>query len=403
MPTMIYPKPHVKEVQRIQALEAYAILDSPKEQAYDDITALAAKISEVPIALVSLLDETRQWFKSNFGLEVRETPKEFAFCAHAINSTDDIFVVPDSRTDSRFVNNPLVIGEPHVIFYAGVPLLSDDNLPLGTLCIIDNKPRSISQHEVHSLKLLANQVMLLLKHRKHQKELAESIVNLSKKNKDLEQFAYVIAHDLKSPLINISSVSKFLTENYGPDLDEDGKTMMSLIQSSSDKLNDYIDDILKYYKNENAIQEEISSINLKEFYSQIFEVFNHDRSVKFNLKTSLEQINSNSSILFQIMINLISNAIRYNDKNNVAIEIGTFENSKFYEFYLEDNGPGIPKQLQEKVFELFMVGQKFDKYGKKGNGIGLANVKKLVEHLGGSIALENGKENGCKFVFRLKK
>ncbi len=147
---MIPPKDHIKEKERLAALDSYSILDTLPEEDYDNLTAIAAEICGTPISLVSLLDNERQWFKSHHGLGATETPKEFAFCAHAINEDDDIFIVQDSRTDERFHDNPLVIGEPRVIFYAGIPLTTEEGLPLGTLCVIDHKPKLLSQGQLNS-------------------------------------------------------------------------------------------------------------------------------------------------------------------------------------------------------------------------------------------------------------
>jgi len=398
---MICPEPHFEEELRLQSLEKFAILDSPLEQEYDDLTYLASKISKSPIALICLIDKNRQWFKSHHGLKIRETAREYAFCAHAINSNDDIFIVQDARIDPRFTNNPFVTGNPNVVFYAGIPLVDDNYLPLGTLCVIDNKPKDLSTNEINLLKILANQVMSLLNHRKRNEELNQLVINLRKKVDGLEEFALDLTHNLKSPLINISAISIYLSNNYGNKFDDDGKTLISLIQNSSKQLKNLIDDTLNYYIDGNKIQEKMSSIELKNFFHQIFELFSYENAIKFVLNTSLKRITFNSGVLHQIITNLISNAIRYNDKRNVLIEIDVLENPHALEFHIKDNGPGIPEHLHKKVFELFMIGQKYDKNKEKGKGIGLATVKKLVEGMGGAISLENGKENGCRFSIRV--
>ncbi len=142
------------EEQRLQAVHELQILDTPAEEAFDRVTRLAAHLLDVPIALVSILDSERQWFKSMIGLPVRETPRRISFCGHAIEH-DGVFVVPDARADPRFADNPLVCGEPNIAFYAGVTLHSPDGLPLGTLCVIDRKPRNPSEQDIGRLQDLA--------------------------------------------------------------------------------------------------------------------------------------------------------------------------------------------------------------------------------------------------------
>ncbi|MEQ8324971.1 MAG: SpoIIE family protein phosphatase [Vicingaceae bacterium] len=170
---MIKPAIPENEKKRQEALEEYSILDTLPEAEYDDITYLASYICEVPISLVSLIDDKRQWFKSHHGLDAEFTPKEMAFCAHAINDQDNMLLVSDSRKDKRFHDNPLVTGDPHVIFYAGIPLVTGAGYPLGTLCVIDNKPNKLNKTQIKALKSLSNQLMSLLEARKVSFQLNE--------------------------------------------------------------------------------------------------------------------------------------------------------------------------------------------------------------------------------------
>jgi GAF domain-containing protein len=139
------------EDQRLLDLRDLAILDTPPEQRFDRLTRLAAAALEVPIALVSLVDADRQWFKSCFGLQEREMPRDLAFCAHAVQNKADL-IVPDTLLDDRFADNPLVTGAPRIRFYAGAALMLDDGNCLGTLCVIDTRPRNLSASDLALLR-----------------------------------------------------------------------------------------------------------------------------------------------------------------------------------------------------------------------------------------------------------
>jgi GAF domain-containing protein len=162
------------ETERLAALREYHILDTEAEQTYDDITALAAYVCQVPIAMISLVDESRQWFKSKLGLNQRETPRDVAFCAHAILQSEPL-IVRDALKDERFADNSLVTRSPHIRFYAGFPLTSPEGFALGTLCAIDRKPRQLSGGQKSAMRALARQVMALLELRRVSSRMADAL------------------------------------------------------------------------------------------------------------------------------------------------------------------------------------------------------------------------------------
>jgi GAF domain-containing protein len=159
------------ETDRLKSLAAYQILDTLPEGVYDDITRIACEIAGTPIALLSLIDSNRHWVKSSEGLDVREIPREYSFCAHAILNPDEMLVVEDTRYDERFHDNPLTKSDPGVIFYAGVPIVNDGGFALGSLCIIDSRPRTLTDNKLMALKALAKLVMAHFELRKTKLEL----------------------------------------------------------------------------------------------------------------------------------------------------------------------------------------------------------------------------------------
>jgi two-component system NtrC family sensor kinase len=150
------------EAARLKELRSFGILDSLPDQAYDDIVQLAAFICETPIALVSLVDEHRQWFKAKRGLSASETPRELAFCAHALDHPDEFFIVPDTLADPRFASHALVTSAPFIRFYAGAPLVTSQKNVLGTLCVIDCVPRRLNSAQKVALHALSRQVVALI-------------------------------------------------------------------------------------------------------------------------------------------------------------------------------------------------------------------------------------------------
>ena len=162
------------ETARLAALNRYAILDSEPEQSFDDLVILAAHICNTPMAMLSLVDENRQWFKSKFGVQVSETSRDTSICAHAIQQKD-LFVVPDTLKDDRFRNNSLVTGEPHIRFYAGTPLVNEDGYALGTLCVVDREPRELDPAQKEAISALGRLAMRQMELRLNLQLLKEAL------------------------------------------------------------------------------------------------------------------------------------------------------------------------------------------------------------------------------------
>jgi GAF domain-containing protein len=162
------------EVARLAALDRYAILDTEPEQTFDDIVILAAHVCGTTMAMLSLVDENRQWFKSRVGVEVRETSRDSSICSHAIQQRD-LFIVPDTLEDPRFQKNPLVVDEPHIRFYAGAPLVNEEGFALGTVCVVDREPRVLDGEQKQALQSLARLALGQMELRQNLQLLKEAL------------------------------------------------------------------------------------------------------------------------------------------------------------------------------------------------------------------------------------
>ncbi len=198
---MAITKP-ANEDARVIALDKYAILDTDPEQFFDDLTLLASHVCNTPIALISLVDEDRQWFKSRVGLDASETSRDIAFCSTAILQSDvfvvpdvcstailqsDVFVVPDALADERFRDNPLVVSDPHIRFYAGAPLINEDGYALGTLCVVDRAPRELAPEQKEALKALSRLVLAQLEFRRNLILLKEALSDRTKEEHERQR------------------------------------------------------------------------------------------------------------------------------------------------------------------------------------------------------------------------
>ncbi len=391
------------EEKRLEALYSYNILDTIPEQEYDAITKIASEICDTPIALVSLIDPTRQWFKSHHGLAASETPREFAFCAHAINNPDELFIVPDATKDERFHDNPLTTDHPDVIFYAGAPLNTKDGYSLGTLCVIDTKPRkSLTEGQKESLKALAKQVMSQLDLRKKNRKLEKANNEISRLNDQLNHFSYRLAHDLKGPTRGIKSLVDLIKEDhYNVFGNEEAKQWLDLIDSRAMYMDSLIQEILTFTQitNEEIVFEKFQ---IEEKIHYVLKNCDIDVPLSLNLINCKQEIKHSEIGFIQIIQNLLTNSKKFTDKSSTEVTITFTEKTEKYHFIYEDNGPGIDERYWHKVFVMF---ETLDDNSFKNTGIGLATIKSIIHRFGGDIELKKRKngEKGVCFEFTIPK
>lgn len=394
----------INEKERLHSLRRLNILDTISEDQYDNITELAAFVCGTKNAVISLVDENRQWFKSRVGINVCETNRDVSFCAHAINEPDKMMEIPDATLDERFVTNPLVTDpDSPVIFYAGVPLLNVDGYPLGTLCVIDDKPHRLNNKQRRALKNLALQVEQLFKLHATNQALETSKMHLQKHNNLLKDFAATVSHDMKMPLANLIVTSDILNQKYSAIIDDSGKQYLGYLKKSSLSLSDYITNILSHYESSSHDIEDRTHFNLNDILENIVELINIKHQCEINLPDVNHTIYCNQVALEQIFLNLIGNSIKYNDKDETIITIEASTIGSHYEFKIVDNGIGIPEDKITTIFELFNTVGEYDRDGNQGHGIGLSTVKQLVESLGGDIKVTSVLGIQTTFIFTVEK
>lgn len=399
---MEIPRKPDNEEARLQKLKGYKVLDTLPEAQFDAITRLAAYICNTPISLVSLIDEDRQWFKSRQGLDAEETPRDVAFCAHAIHQPDEVFVVENPAEDPRFYDNPLVTGYPEVRFYAGAPLVTQDGYALGTLCVIDHKPRNLTEAQLDALQCLASEVIAQLELKQKVEDLEALQAKLEFQKQEAERFAHLVSHDLKSPLRSMISLAELVRDEMQNTLKPEVEEALLHIEKKASQAYALVEGMLKHSLS-GSKGVDIQAVEMDRFVSEVIGFCTPPEDVFVHTEISVDQWNTDPIMLQQILQNLISNAIKYNDKEQAMIHVRAFERGDALCLEVEDNGPGIPEKFRERVFMMFQTLSNRDRFGERGTGIGLNTVKNLVERLGGKIELESIEGEGSVFRVHLNR
>jgi len=391
----------LNESARLASLESYNITDTLPEADFDDIVLLASEICGTPVALITLVDQNRQWFKSKIGINVTETPREHAFCAHTIVDPSGFMQVSDARSDHRFAANPLVTSDPNIVFYAGVSLLSDDGFPLGTLCVIDRVPKELNSQQLIAMKTLAKQVMAQMDLRKQIAELREVNKQLAETNEFMHRFATSAAHDIKNPLSSISMSAEFLIRHLQKNGDERGANLAKTNLSSAKQLAQLVNDMLDYSIRPELLTSNHRIIKIRQFLQKTISMITMPGNVEIVYPTEDLEFRTSEIALQQIVINLLTNAIRYNDKPKCKIEIVCAKVAGVPTLIVADNGIGIAEDQLERIFDKNVTLNTSDRFKQNGTGIGLFTVKFLIEKIGGSIRVESASGKGSRFIFSL--
>jgi len=386
------------EPARLAALARYRVLDTQAEAAFDRLTTLASRLFHVPIALVSLVDSDRQWFKARLGIGVPETPRDVAFCAHAILA-DGVCLVPDTRQDKRFAGNPLVVGEPRIRFYAGAPLVTPDGHRLGTLCIIDTVPRyDFSEADRENLSHLAAIAVDELELRLSMQELEAARQRAAAATQAKSILLAKASHELRTPLNGILGFAELLGQTLGAEGGRERRWVQN-IQRSGQHLLGLVNDLLDMSRLANGRMSltalPIPADRLAATAVAACAAGDDGRGVPvaLDLPPDCPPVWCDETAAVRILVSLLSNALRFSPAD-VPVRLGFQARPEGMAVTVADRGIGMDAAQLARAIELF--GQAEDAYDRQteGSGLGLPLAKALAEAHGGSLAVESAPGRG---------
>ncbi|MCW5737082.1 MAG: GAF domain-containing sensor histidine kinase [Enhydrobacter sp.] len=402
--------PHIAEDRRVAALRSYGILDTPREEEFDAIVEVVSTICRAPISVINLIDKERQWFKAEVGLGVRETPLPASICAHAILQPD-LFIVPDTLEDRRFADNPLVTGVPHLRFYAGALLETPDGLPLGTICVLDYKPRRLDDSQKALLRLMAQQIMKLFELRRinaserrarvQAEVLAEAagtqLFDAEREAGLREQFIAVLGHDLRNPLASIKAGLELLARGG-----RDPRETLQLMQGSVSRMSALIDDIMDFARGRLGSGLEIgrSKVVLEPLLRQVVDELRgttSGRDIIADIAVD-RPIHCDPGRIGQLVSNLLANALTHGS-SDTPVRVAAHTADDWFELSVSNSGPPIPAPTLEKLFQPYFRGE--IRSSQRGLGLGLYIASEIARAHGGTLTATSAPEKTV-FTFRMQ-
>jgi signal transduction histidine kinase/CheY-like chemotaxis protein len=400
------PLPVPNEAGRLAALKSLEVLDTPPDPVLDELTRVASRICRTPIALVSLVDESRQWFKARVGLGATETPRDVAFCAHAIHGTD-LFVVPDSHVDERFRDNPLVTGAPHVRFYAGAPLVVDGH-GIGTLCVIDHVPRQLDGDDREALRALGRAVAGHVATLRTQRELSSARAEAERIAHARAQFLATMSHEIRTPMNGVLGSLELLSEQP---LNGDAAELAAIARDSGRRLMGLLDDVLDLSKlDAGAVELERRPFDLQAELGAVVALM---RPVAVRKGVALGSAPmptmphyvGDAARIRQIATNLVANALKFTGRGEVWLSAAVrarYPVEHELEITVRDTGIGMSADVLEHLFTPFRQADASTARRYGGTGLGLAISRDLAVLMGGTLEATSVPGQGSCFTLRLK-
>lgn len=388
------------DVERLAAVARYDVLDTPPDGAFDRITALAARVFDVPIAIVSVVDHDRIWFKSHYGLDISQIDRAPGLCASAILQHEP-WIISDAPSDPRALSNPLVAGEFGLKFYAGVPLALAGGHNMGTLCILDFEPRELSADETSSLQDLADMVTGELELRLASRQALEAA---TERERVKDAFVGMLSHEIRTPVTTIYAAARVLASSEAVQSDMRARDLFPDIVSESERLLRLIEDLLVLTKVEHGLLEtESEPVLLQRLVERTVARMarrHRERRIEVAMPADLPPAAGDELFVEQVLNNLLSNALKYSP-DDATVSVAAEVIGPAIEVRVGDRGIGIAVDDRERVFDLLARTPEAENYAA-GAGIGLYVCRRLMQAMGGDIrATAQASGRGSVFTFDL--
>jgi signal transduction histidine kinase len=378
------------EPARLAALHDAQVLDTPPEKDFDDIALLASEICETPVGLVGLVDRDRQWFKAKVGLDIDQTDRDRSFCAHTVTG-HELLEVPDTAVDPRFAGYPEVFQQAGGIrFYAGAPVVLDGTYPVGTVCVVDRVPRTLTTAQRRALRSLARHAAVQLELRRYARHAGEIADRMRQLDRMKDSFLATVSHELRTPLSTIRGYLEMLLED---DFDADtSRRFLSVMARNSDRLLRLIDELLLVARlTDEQIQLDLTEVDLADLVHQAIAACRplaEHREVKLRDRTERPvPARGDAKRIAQALNHLMVNAIKFTDPGGEITVASTSDGEP--ELTITDNGVGIAADELPHVFDRFYRCQAAEVMAAQGPGLGLAIVKSIIDAHHGSVHLDS--------------
>lgn len=382
------------DVQRIKSPIQHDPMDTQAEEDFEDLIKLVAQICDNPTVHISLVGIRRKWLKDNAGIDIKEVSHDFTFCLQALNEKD-LLIITDTTKDERFQNIPVVTGTPKIRFYAGMPLISAHGHKLGTLCLIDYVPKTLTKEQSTAMRTVARQIV-------NQIDLRLERAELKKQNNVNNTLLSIVSHDLKSPVNSLSSLLELMDKSNLTR--EEINMLMERIKEAFRSTKDLLDNLLHWATSHfNATGLKMEPISLKplvddEINSSVRLIEKKNNTIENKIHESVFVLGDYNSLRFVIR-NLLLNANKFTEEGRITIAAQE-ENEKI-KVDVADSGQGIGEDAMKHIFNWNTRSKSEGTKGEKGSGIGLKICKDLIEQHGGTIWINSEPKKGSTFHFML--